>query len=418
MNRTEAPILQPVEKIKFVSPVVKTFGENSELLWMNEVNDETVRLEFHFNAGSVQGECLVAGAVNALLLSGTEKKSTTQIHNELAQLGAFVDTDATTEAAVIAVYCLREHLDAVLEILTDAVENAVFPPSELEDLIRDRKQTFLVNSQKVSMAAKRLFTRDFFAGDARYGRVIELEDYDTLTVEKLREFHQQFYLKGLKRIVCVANIEPSLVEKWINRLAVWSDTNDTSFITEINNIQVDLYEERDDAMQTAIRTGLPMFNKTADDYAGMYVLQTILGDYFGSRLMSNLREDKGYTYGVGTAVVETYRTGYLIIGTEVKKEAQADALQQIKYEISRLQEELVEEDELQLVKNYILGQLLKNADGSNALTDLFLSVHIYGLTLDFYNEFIEQVKSISAEDLLRLANEYLRPENMTMIRVG
>ena len=418
MNRIEAPVLQPIEKIKFVSPVVKTFGGHSELLWMKEVNDETVRLELHFNAGSIHGECLVAGAVNALLLSGTKEKSTTQIHNELAQLGAFVDTDVTTEAAVIAVYCLREHLDAVLEILIDAVENVVFPQQELEDLIRDRKQSFLVNSQKVGMAAKRLFTGEFFSNDKRYGRVIQLEDYDTLTVEKLKEFHRQFYLKGLKRIVCVANTEESLLMKWTDRLAIWSDQNATSFISEIKNTPVDLYEEREDAMQTAIRIGMPMFNKKAEDYTGMYVLQTILGDYFGSRLMSNLREDKGYTYGVGTAVVETYKTGYLIIGTEVKKEAQADAILQIKHEISRLKEELVGEEELQLVKNYILGQLLKNADGSNALTDLFLAVHIYDLTLDFYNEFIEKVKSISAEELLRLAQEYLRLENMTMIRIG
>lgn len=418
MNRTIAPKLNKIETINFIAPEVHPFGINSEWIWMKEAADETVRLELFFNAGTIQGERLVAGTTNALLLSGTADKSTTQIHDELAQLGAFVDTETTSEAAVVAVYCLRDKIDEVLEILVDAIENVVFPQEELEEQIRDRKQAFLVNQQKMSMLARRQFTKDFFENDDRYNRVVELEDYDQIKREDLVSFHKQYYLKGLQRVICVANLEDSLVEKWKKNFSIWSDENTIQHLTEIKNKVGVEYVNKEEAMQTAIRMGIPLFNKTHEDYAEMFVLQTILGDYFGSRLMSNLREDKGYTYGIGSGIIETAKTGYLIIGTEVKKEAQEDALVQIQNEIELLQNELVTEEELQLVKNYLIGQLLKSADGSNAMMDLFLSVHLYGLNLEYYNELIEKIYQTKPENLLNIAKKYLNNSLFTVRTFG
>lgn len=418
MNRTIAPSLQPIENMTFVSPIVKELNDQCKLLWIKNVPDETCRFELHFNAGTIQGDLLIAGLTNALLLSGTKDKTTTQIHDELAQLGAYIHMQANHEEALVAVYFLREYFDAVLEIVFDAIANVIFPQQELEDILRDRKQTYLVNSQKMSVLARRLFAQYFYQNDERYGRVAVIEDYDKVEPASIIDFHAHFYLKGLRQIVCVANLEESLVDKWCQKFATWSNQQSTSFLETTDNKVIDLYEEKSEAVQTAIRIGFPLFNKTHKDFIGVDVLQTVLGSYFGSRLMSNLREDKGYTYGIGSGIAEMRRSGHLIIATEVKKEVQVDALHQIKLEIQRLKEEKIGEGELQLVKNYLLGQLLKDADGSDALMDLYLSVNTYGLELDFYNEFIEKVKSITSDELLELARTYLKMEDATIIRVG
>lgn len=418
MNRTIAPELQPIETIQFSKPIIKPITETSELYWIKDVSDETVRFELHFNAGTVQGELLIANLTNSLLLSGTNDKTTNEIHEELALLGAYVSTQTSLESAAVSVYCLRENLEATLEILYDAIANVTFPLSELEDLLRDRKQAYQVDSQKMDVLARRVFRREFFQNDKRYGRNAVLEDYDHIDVEDLRAFHQQFYKKGLERIVCVANIEETLIDKWIARFSSWSNQQELEFMDSIKNNAVSIYEEQEDAIQTAIRLGIPLFNKVHDDYTGVFVLHTILGAYFGSRLMSNLREDKGYTYGIGSAILETQKAGYFIIATEVKKEVQEDALKQIMYEINRLKTELISEAELQLVKNYLLGQLLKGADGSDAMMDLFINVHLYGLELSFYNDMIEAIKTINSQELLNLANSYLDTDKMTVVRVG
>lgn len=148
------------------------------------------------------------------------------------------------------------------------------------------------------------------------------------------------------------------------------------------------------------------------------VLNTILGDYFGSRLMSNIREDKGYTYGIGSTLAELNETGYFVIGTEVGSDVADAALLEIKIEIERLQNELVPEEELELVKNYMMGQLLKSADGPYAMTDLFLGVHIHGKGLDFYNEAIETIENITTQDIQELAKTYLKWDEMSVVLAG
>lgn len=418
MIRDIAPTLAPIEAIELIAPKVKKYTNGLELVWMKDVEDETVRFELHFNAGSIQGDLLVAGLTNALLLSGTKDKNTTQIHDAFAQLGAYVDVQTGTESAVIAVFCLRENLNEALEILIDAIENVIFPESEFIELIQDRKQLFLVNSKKMNMLARRSFAKHFFQNDLRYGRTAELEDYDKVQLNTIVEFHQAFYLKGLVRVLCVANLEESFLDTWCERFSRFANKQEIAFINEVSNQEITLYEEKEDAVQTAIRIGFPLFNKTARDYAGMYVLQTILGDYFGSRLMSNLREDKGYTYGIGSGILEMRQIGYLIIATEVKKESREDSLKQIKYEIQRLKEELVSDDELELVQNYLLGQFLKSADGSDAMTELFMTTHPFGLDLNFYNDFVAGIKNCTSTELRDLAIKYLDIEKATIIQIG
>jgi len=161
-----------------------------------------------------------------------------------------------------------------------------------------------------------------------------------------------------------------------------------------------------------------MFNKTHPDFISFSVLNTILGDYFGSRLMSNIREDKGYTYGIGSYMMENTHFGYFMIATEVAKEVREATIQEVKKEIERLQTELVPEEELELVKSYLLGQLLKAADGPYAMLDLFSGVELHGMDISFYNKYIQKVQEITVEEIREMACKHLDWKSLSIISVG
>ena len=418
INRTLQPPISPITKINFVEPTIIPINAFAKMYWMKAVLDETTRIEFHFNAGSIRSSDKIAGSVNNLIFSGTPTKTSTQIHEELDGLGAFIDQELGQEVAIISLYCLRKNAKEAVEIVLDSIQNVCFHEQEVADNIREKKQQYLISSEKVNILARREFQKQLFANSPNYARQIELKDYDAITVESLQKFHQEFYLNGLLKVVLVGNMELEFVNYLQSKITPFAIQTTTTYEQQFINNKGAFHVEKADAVQTAIRIGMPLFNKTHPDFIDFQILQTILGDYFGSRLMSNIREDKGYTYGIGSGLSEANKTGYFIIATEVGKEFVSATLHEIKLEIERLQNELVEEEELTLVKNYVLGQLLKHADGPNAMMDLFMAVQLQGLGFEFYDTFIQRVNTITAEDLKQIATKYLTWDSLTIITAG
>jgi predicted Zn-dependent peptidase len=418
LDRTISPELKEIEQIHFAEPEIISLRENLQLIHQKHVFDETVRLELHFNAGQIQGDLNVASLVSSLLLSGTDLVSSKEIHESLDALGAYVEPEISMEMAFINLYCLRKNVNEALKILVNAIENASFPEHEIKDNLDEKKQSFLVNNEKVSYLARREFQKQLFSNSEKYNRLATMEDFEKDYSESIKKFHKEFYLNGLMKVVLVANLGEDFISELKNKLQNFSVSIKTDVISELVNKQGLFKVEKKGTVQTAIRIGFPLFNKTHDDFFDFQIMQTIFGDYFGSRLMSNIREDKGYTYGIGTALVEMFETGYFIIVTEVGKEVADLTIKEIKVEIDKLKAELVDDTELELVKNYILGQLLKSADGPNAMMDLFLSAQQQGLTLEFYNDYIERVKSINAGDIQKMAQKYLIWEKFTVVTAG
>lgn len=418
LDRTLSPELKPIQKIHFVEPVETKINEMVSIFHINKVADDTVRLEMHFNAGQKEGKKNMSSFVSSLLLSGTKNKTSEQIHEELNQLGAFVDHEISMELAFVSLYCLRKNAKKALEILIDAFINTDFNENEIQDAIQEKKQRFLVSKEKVSFLARREFQKQIFSTSETYSRMLEMEDFEFIKRDDLVSFHKENYLKGLIKVVVVGDLEDDFISFLKSTLTPIASERNNTFLEKIENNSGEFYVNKKDAVQSAIRVGIPIFNKKHNDYFAFQVLQTILGDYFGSRLMSNIREDKGYTYGIGCALVELKEVGYFVIATEVGKEVTQETLKEIKYEIELLKTELVNNDEIGLVRNYLLGQLLKSADGPNAMMDLFLSVHQHQMNLEFYNDFILKIETITVEEIKEIAKKYLDWEKFTVVIAG
>lgn len=416
LDRTIQPDIINIQHIDFRSPELFDC-QGAPFYHMKEVPNETSRLDLYFDAGRISGKKNLASIVNGMLLAGTHNQTSNQLNERINELGAFMESGVSMENATVSVYCLRENILQVFNVIHEAIVGAVFPQNELDEIINDRKQGLKINLEKVSFNAQRELQRRLFSSDERYAVVSELHDFDSITRKDVIDFHQKFYLNGLQKVVLVSNVEQNVINELISQTAEFKGNNTTETFALINRPET-FHKEMADALQTAIRIGRILFNKTHEDYLDFLVLNTILGDYFGSRLMKNIREDKGFTYGIGSMMIEFEKTGYFLIATEVGKDVVADAMREIKYEIEKLQNELINEEELDLVRNYMLGQLLKSADGPYAMTDLFLSAIIHGKDLEFYNQAIDRINSIDSERIRDLAIKYLNWNDFTIITAG
>lgn len=418
LNRTEAPTIQEINKIEFVAPDKRMITPLVPLYHMKSVANETCRIDLYFDAGKCRGTHGLSSIVNGLLLSGTSNKTSVEINNAINSKGGFYESGISMENAVVSIYCLREFASDIFDTVIDAIKNLSFRKEEVDELIADRKQKFKINLEKVSFLAQKKFQEKIFASSPNYGSSMKLEDFDKVDIDTLKSFHETHYLKGLFKVVLVGNVDDSIVENIAQKTAELAIATPMSFETNLKNEAGTFIHEKEGAIQTAIRVGRTLFNKKHDDYLDFIFLQTILGDYFGSRLMANIREDKGYTYGIGCALPEVDNTGYFLTVTEVRKDVRDATLDEIKKEFEKLQNEPVSPDELSLVKNYMLGQLLKSADGPFAMTDLFLSAEMHGLGLEMYNEAIESIQNMTSERIQQLAQKYLQWEDMSIIACG
>lgn len=417
-NRTIQPELVAIDAIDFLAPKKYDLSPTVPLYHMKEVQNETARFDLYFDGGNCRGKKGIPGFTNGLLLSGTPTKTSVQIQEEINSLGGFLESGVSVENAAVSMYCLRENLPNILETILDAIINVDFNEDEIKELTADRKQKWRINQEKVATLAQQEFRAKLFASNDRYAVTLSEEDFDHIQRADLKEFHSKYYLKGLTKVVIVGNFEENAIleiAKSFQPLLASTIEDFDATVQHEPGIQI---IEKEGALQTAIRAGRMLFNKKHPDYLDFMFLNTILGDYFGSRLMTNIREDKGYTYGIGSMMAELDGTGYFLMATEVGKEVRDETIKEIQFELERLRTELVPEDEMQLVRNYMLGQLLKSADGAYAMTDLFLSAELHGKSLEFYNEAIHAIHSITSERVRELAQEYLKWEDMAVVAAG
>jgi predicted Zn-dependent peptidase len=172
------------------------------------------------------------------------------------------------------------------------------------------------------------------------------------------------------------------------------------------------------AIQTAVRIGSPTINKRHPDYPGLKFLNVLLGGYFGSRLMKNIREEKGYTYGIHSAVSSFDLSGFKLISTEVGKENSGQAIDEIYKEIRLLLKEPVAQDELEVVRNYMSGEMVRMFDGPFAIAESFKAVWEFGLDLNYFVGMMNTIRTITPDEILRLANTYYRLDDLYEITVG
>ena len=421
-DRKIQPDIRPLDQCRLTDPEIYTLPNGIRVVQFDAGTQELVRIELIFRAGSwFQPRNFTSLATNLMLREGTRFHSSQQLSAQLDFYGAHLETTAEKDNAYVTLYTLNKHLHDTLPLLEEIVKHASFPEQEFSILAGKQRQMLLVNMEKVNFVARTRFNPLIYGKSHPYGNYLETDDIDNFDPSGLAGFHKTHYNAGNCTIMVAGKVDnrlPAMLaaafggDDWLEKPA----SGHSYEIQPTGGLKH--FIPRENALQSAIRIGRLLFDRHHPDYLGMKVLNTLLGGYFGSRLMTNLREDKGYTYGIGSAIIPLQHSGYFFISCEVGADATADALKQIETEMIRLCLEQVPEEELKLVRNYMLGSFLRSIDGPFALADNYRNVMEHGLDNDFLYAMLETIRTISPAQLQQLACKYLDPAGMVQLVVG
>lgn len=421
LNRTIAPASKQVEQITFIPPVLQNLVNGVPVYIFNAGKQELVRIEFIFNnINWDQTKPLQAVATNSLINNGTKNLSAKQIAEQVDYYGAFLQTDYGADHITITLYSLNKHLESVLPILKAILNESVFPQQELEIFVQNQKQKLQVNLQKNDFLARKTFANTIF-GKTAYGSDISLADYDAIKRDDLLIYYQAAFKADNCTIIAAGKFEDkefALLDQFFGKDWTNNESSTLNQFTFSDSVAQVLSIDKPDAVQSAIRMGKVTINRTHADFPAFQVLNTVLGGYFGSRLMANIREDKGYTYGIGSGIASLKDAGYFFIATEVGADVCSFALTEIFKEIELLKEELVGDEELSLVRNYMLGSMLGSLENIMSHADKFKNIHFSGLSYDYYSNYIATVKSISSEKIQQMAKQYLNTNEFVQVVAG
>ncbi len=423
MNRNTAPEIKAIKKLEVIQPKQYFLKNNIPVYFINAGTQDIIKIEFIFGAGTYyQQNKLVAQFTNKMLIEGTKNQTANEIADKIDFYGAFIQTEVEKDKAYIALYCLNKHLVNVLPTFEEIIKNAAFPENEFDIYLQNQKQLHTINTQKVNYLARLKFPSLVFGDHHPYGVSADIKDYNNLKRQDLIDFYKKHYKANNCKIIIAGKIDEAhfaLLENhfgkndWISEAKIENKT----FVIE-GSPDKKQFILKDDALQSAIRIGKALVNKTHKDYMGLQVLNTVFGGYFGSRLMTNIREDKGYTYGIGSGIISFINTGLFYITSEVGANVCKKAVDEIYKELKKLRTDLISENELNLVRNYMLGALLRNADGPFALADRFKALLEYDLTEEYYVSFVETINNITPKELQQLAQKYFHEDSMYELIVG
>jgi zinc protease len=421
IDRTLTPAFKQVEHIELIRAKPLVLDNGLKVFSISGGDQDLVRIEFIFgNVAYDPAKPLQTYATNTMLNDGTSEFSSSEIADKIDYYGAFLQTDYNQDQSGITLFSLNKHLESTLPIVKSILTDSIFPQTELDTLIRNQKQKLSVNLEKNDFLSRKIFGRALF-GDTIYGYDIRQEDYDLLSQEQLREYFTKAYHPHNCTVIVSGKVTDDtigLINRHFGRdWAIVSGVQPNNFSFESGKGK-EHYTEKADALQSAIRLGNISINRAHEDFAGLQVLNTILGGYFGSRLMANIREDKGYTYGIGSALVSLKSCGYFFIASEVGAEVCSAALDEVYKEVDLLRREPVTAQELDLVRNYMLGSMLGSLENALSHADKFKSIYFSGIDYDYYRNYIQTVRTIDPETLQELAVKYLDTALFEKVIVG
>ena len=421
IDRALAPVYGEVENIELIRAKPLVLANGLKLFSIDGGEQDLVRIEFIFsNTDYDSAKPLQTFATNTMLNDGTSELSSTQIADKIDYYGAFLQTEYANDHSTVILFTLNKHLANTLPIVKAIISDSIFPQVELDTLIRNQKQKLSVSLEKNDFLSRKTFSHVLF-GDTLYGYDIAATDYDKLSRDQLNTYFKLAYQPKNCTVIISGKVNEdtiTLIDKYFG--SDWNnsiDVKENEFKFTMGSGQ-EHFLERADALQSAIRIGQVSINRKHADFPGLQVLNTIFGGYFGSRLMANIREDKGFTYGIGSALVSLKNTGYFFIASEVGAEVCSATLTEIEKEITLLKEQPVSEGELALVRNYMLGSMLGSLENALSHADKFKNVYFSGLDYGYYKNYINTVRNIGPDELQALANQYLNFNSFEKVIVG
>ncbi|MEZ5046538.1 MAG: pitrilysin family protein [Chitinophagaceae bacterium] len=417
LDRTKTPAIKSAIDLEYelLDCQQRKLQNDIALYYINQGSQEVMQLEFVFKAGLwYEPQKGIAQATAALLKSGTSSKTSFEINAEIEQYGASIKSQSGVDFSSLTLSCLSKHASKVLPLIFELLTDTQYPASELAIYIQNALQRLSVYALKGDFIANRKIDELLFGAEHPYGRFMESQDYQQIDSKSLQSYRQTYFTSSN----CTIFLAGKFAESLLNEIDIlfgskhWNETpipqaksyeprpSDTLKYHAIND---------EKSVQSAIRIAAPCISKQHPDFYKLIILNTVLGGYFGSRLMSNIREDKGYTYGIHSYMYNHVKHSAYMISTEVGRDVAQQAVTEIYYEMNLLREQLIDDEELLLVKNYLLGSILGDLDGPFHIIQRWKNLILNNFPKEKFYENINLYKHISAKELQQLALQYFDP---------
>lgn len=415
----EQPILTVPTHVDLPEPECRTARNGCRLYHLRADDFEVARVSFVFRAGTAcQRRPFAASATANLLAEGSLRSTGREIAERLDFLGAWYGVSVDRDCVYLNFASLTRLLPRTLEIAAEILLEPAFPEREVRTYAHNRREQLSIERRKVDVAARERFTQCLFGDRHPYGIAYDEAEYDTLARGDLDEHYRRMYVASDCFAVCSGRLEPAHLDAVLGILEALPARSVEPVAFPPACTRHEAFVERAGAVQSSLRLGRLLFPRNHPDFVGMQVLATLLGGYYGSRLMTSLREERGYTYGVMATVINFEHAGYLAVATDVGRENTADALAVCRAEFDRLRHERVGAEELEMVRRMMTGEMMRILDGPFGIADATIEnilCHTDNASID---RNLQAIRSITPDELQRLARRYLDPADIVTVVAG
>lgn len=415
LERKNAPPIVDAVNFKLqLKPYKKfTLKNGVEVYTVDAGAEEVMAVEWVFDAGNwYEDKNLIAATANFMLKNGTVNKTAFQVNEHFEYFGSYLNRACQNETATVSLHCLTKHIAELLPAVRELLTDSTMPEDELAIYQQNMKQRLKVSLKKSEFIAGRLIDAYLYGEQHPYGKYSNAEDFDNLQRQQLLDFYNKYYKQG-KFVMFVAGKLPANLEQLLNENFgdLGNNAVKTDLITVYPSPEKKFRISNDkNGVQGSVRIARHFPNRHHPDFLKVQVLNSLFGGFFGSRLMSNIREDKGYTYGIHSYLQNHIHESAWMISTEAGKDVCEATIEEVYKEMKNLREELVDDEELLLVRNYMMGGILGELDGPFQIIARWKNIILNGLDEKYFYDSINTIKTISAEELQGLAQKYLKPE--------
>ena len=367
--------------------------------------------------GDIAGISSITGQ---MLQTGTDNRTKEEIDEKLDFIAASLNTSSSGFFAS----SLKKHSQELLDIATDVLYHPSFPESEFDRIIQTTKSGLAFQKSDPNAISSNVGNAVLYGKDHPYGEFTTEESVDAITLDDVRDFYKNYYFPNVAYLIVVGDITTaearSQAQKYFGH---WKRKTDFSplipdFVNPPSENTVS-FVNKDGAVQSVITVEQTTdYKPNAEDRMAASVMNTILGGYFGSRLNKNIREDKGYTYGIRSSLSPDRYIGGFSVSASVRNEVTDSTLTEIFNELRAIREEPVSEKELELVKNVQTGQFARGLENPQTIAQYALNIARYDLPKDYYETYLARLEKLTPEDIQQAAKKYIHPDRMQIIVVG
>ncbi len=420
-DRSKKPGFKLTKNVHIDEVKSVTLSHNVPLKYINGGQEDIIKIIVNFRAGSwVQNKRLVSSTTTKMLIEGTKDKTSQQISEIIDFYGADVKLKSGYHYNYIVLTVLNKFLEPLLRLLQEILTQPVFPEDEMRTLLSNQKQDYLIELENVELVARNLYHSSIFGYNHPYGTYAVPEDFDKVERNDLTSFYERFFHTGNMHIVAGGKItgkEIELIDKYLTNIRHGEPTQEPEYTPQPKKEKL-IRESKEGSLQSAIQIGNRIMDLHDPDFIEFNFVMTLLGGYFGSRLMRNIREEKGLTYGIWAGADSVSTEVLANIESSVRKENAGSVLEEIGKEIELLKKYGAEQEELMTVKNYVLSQLLKLINGIFPLTYYINYLNNAGLDESYPDRYVEKINNLDNARIMEIAGKYLNFDNFYKIIVG